>query len=113
MIPTVLPSSLLRVGDVVVLQGDQATGRTLEQRHDALGFAAVTDLGRQVDAIGDAEIGLAGVDQLQGVGGRGRLDDLQVDAVVLVVALLHRLVDPGVNRSRDEVEHKGRVLGAA
>ena len=84
------------------VERDQAAERTLRDRQDPLRAAARRDLGGDVDPVGDAEVGLAGVDQLQRVGRRGRLDDLEVDALVLVIALRERLVDPGVDRPGHE-----------
>jgi hypothetical protein len=99
---------LARARDPGIAANDDAPGGSLEQGHHRPQGAPPVDLGRDVDPVGDADIGGAGLDQLQRVGGRARLDDLELDALVLVVARRERAVDAGVDGVRDEIENQGR-----
>jgi hypothetical protein len=99
---------LARARDPGIAANDDAPGGSLEQGHHRSQGASPVDLGSDVDPVGDPDIGGAGLDQLQRVGGRAGLDDLELDALVLVVARRERAVDAGVDGIRDEIENQGR-----
>ena len=109
MIPTVLPARLRGRAQVLGGQRDQAAERALHERHHRLRVPAGGDQAGDVAAVGEPELGAAGVDQLQRVGGRAGRDHAQVDALLTVVPGGQRPVDPRVDGVGDEVEDQRRL----
>ena len=83
---------------------DHCRQRTLDDRHDPDDVLAPLAGDREVMDVEDREVDAAGLEQLDRVGRRRRDDDVQVDAGVDVVVARERLVDPGMDRVRCEVE---------
>ncbi len=93
-----------RRGEMLGGERDEPTERALGDCHDRLGVPAGIDELGDVQAVGEAELGTAGVDQLQRVAGAGGLHDPQRDVLALVVAGGERPVDPGVHGVGHEVQ---------
>ena len=85
--------------------------RPLHERHHADDVAPLLAREPEVVDVEDRHVGASGLEQLERVGRRARLADLELDALRLVVAALGRHVEPGVDRVRREVEQQRR-LGA-
>jgi hypothetical protein len=92
---------------------DHRCQRALDDRHHADHVETMLARDRKVVDVQDRELNRSRLQQLGGVRRRRGLLDVEIGAGLLVVALMQRRVDPGVDGVRLEVENEGRSLGSA
>ena len=90
--------------------GEHGGERALDERHHAHEVASLLARDPEVVDVEDRHVGAAALQQLQRVGRRARLADLELDALGGVEAALRGDVDPRVDGVRREVEQQRRRL---
>ena len=109
-------SSWLRIGDRLGLRADQHDRRALVVGGDRFRRHPLLRALHQHQRVDQPELDRLGADLLDGVGGAGPRDDVEVDALVLVVAALLAEIERRVLRAALPVEpdlHLGGVCAWA